>query len=102
MKSKMAFLCLWIVIGGMLTVLMGCPPAVVRVGPPPPPVETYGVPPYPGAAWIPGYWQHRGGEWFWVPGHWERAPRPNAAWIPGHWVERPGGWIWIKGHWEYR
>ncbi len=102
MRKRIALFCLLIMVSGMVSLLMGCPPAVVRVGPPPVRVEVYGTPPYPGAVWIAGYWQHRRGEWFWISGHWERSPRPNAVWIPGHWEERPGGWIWFRGHWEYR
>ena len=102
MRKKIALFCLLIMISGLVTLLMGCPPPIVRVSPPPHRVEVYGTPPYPEAVWIPGYWQHQRGEWVWMPGHWERSPRPNAVWVPGHWEERRGGWVWMKGHWEYR
>ncbi len=102
MREKIALLCISIAIIGMVTLLLGCPPPVVRVAPPPARVEVYGTPPHPEAVWDPGHWEHRGGDWFWIPGHWERPPRPRAVWVPGHWEERPRGWVWFKGHWEYR
>ena len=102
MRKKIALLCISIAVVSMVTLLMGCPPPLVRVAPPPARVEVYGAPPYAGAHWIPGYWEHRGGEWFWIPGHWERVPRANAVWVPGRWEERHGGWVWFKGHWDYR
>jgi hypothetical protein len=101
MKRIAAVLCLMVAVAWLATLSLGCV-AAVRVAPPPPRVEVYGAPPHPEAHWLPGYWEHRGGEWFWVPGHWERPPRPHAVWVPGHWDERPGGWVWFKGHWDYR
>ena len=102
MKRTMVILGLLIVLSGTAILLWGCPPPVVRVRPPEPRVEVYGPPPFPEAAWVPGYWRHRGGEWIWVPGHWGTPPRPHAVWIPGHWEPRGPGWVWRQGHWEYR
>ena len=103
MKKRIAIIGLLVVISGIAIFLLGCPPPpLVRVPPPPARVEVYGAPPFEGAVWIPGYWNHRYGEWVWIPGHWERPRRPNAVWVPGHWEERGGGWIWRPGHWEYR
>jgi hypothetical protein len=41
----------------------------------PPPVMQEPVPavtavPYPGARWVPGYWNWSGQEWVWVKGRW--------------------------------
>ena len=42
MKRSVAIICLLIVIGGIATLLIGCPPPVVRIRPPEPRVEVYG------------------------------------------------------------
>jgi hypothetical protein len=102
MKRSMAIIGLLIVIGGIATLLIGCPPPVVRIRPPEPRVEVYGLPPYPDAVWGPGYWEHREGDWVWAPGHWTKPPRPNGVWVPGHWEPRRGGWVWNPGRWKYR
>jgi len=102
MKRKMAIISLLIILSGIVVLLLGCPPAVVKVRPPEPRVEMYGPPPYPEAVWISGHWKHKKEEWVWVRGHWARPPRLHAVWIPGYWEPRGGGWIWIPGHWEYR
>ena len=46
----------------------------VTVVQPPPnrvdPVPSASAQPYPGARWVPGYWNWSGTEWVWVKGHW--------------------------------
>lgn len=72
----------------------------VRVPPPPPRVEAYGVAPGPGYVWVGGNWAWRGGRYDWAPGRWARPPRRHAAWVPGSWVHRRGGYYWVEGHWR--
>jgi hypothetical protein len=68
-----------------------------------------GVPPRPGWAWVPGWWN--GVLWitgFWRPEvlvgyHWiEAGPGPDGAWVPGYWepdAPAPEGMIWRPGYW---
>jgi hypothetical protein len=70
----------------------------VNVGPPGPPpgyVEHRWHRPGPGAIWIAGHREWRGGTWVWVGGYWGYPPRPGLFWVPGHW--RHG--YWHPGHW---
>jgi hypothetical protein len=73
---------------------------VVRIGPPPPPVEVVPVAPHPGWVWQPGFHRWDGVRYVWVPGHYVRPPYFGARWIPGHWRPSPGGYVWIPGHWR--
>ncbi|HZO21992.1 MAG TPA: hypothetical protein VFB37_05755 [Steroidobacteraceae bacterium] len=73
----------------------------VDVAPPPPRVEEYGAPPYPGYIWLGGYWNWVGGRHEWVSGHWER-PHPHERWVSHHWVHQRDGWHLARGHWERR
>jgi WXXGXW repeat (2 copies) len=75
--------------------------AYVAVAPPPPRVEYYGAPPYPGYFWIGGFWRWGPGGYFWAPGHWT-APRPGFRWVPRHWVRGPRGWHMAGGRWARR
>jgi hypothetical protein len=70
---------------------------VVRVAPPPPPVEVVPAP-RPGYVWDAGHWVWRQGRYVWDAGHWQ-AVRVGYHWVPGHWAERGGGWVWVEGHW---
>jgi hypothetical protein len=72
---------------------------VVMVAPPPPEVETIGVPPQPGYVWIGGYWNWVGTRHEWVAGHWS-APRPGRHWVAYEWVRQGDGWKLHPGHWE--
>ena len=51
----------------------------VRVAPPPPRYGVVGYAPGPGFAWVDGYWDRRGENWFWVQGRWERPPRAACS-----------------------
>ncbi len=70
----------------------------VNVGPPGPPpgyVEHRWHRPGPGAIWIAGHREWRGGTWVWVGGYWGYPPRPGLFWVPGHWRHgycHPGHW----------
>jgi hypothetical protein len=58
------------------------PPLPGPLHPPAPPVILHrppGLPPYPGAVWVPGY--HRGNKW--VPGYWSRPNRHRHRHNPG-------------------
>lgn len=73
----------------------------VAVAPPPPRVEYYGTPPYPGYFWIGGFWRWGPRGYVWAPGHWA-APRPGYRWVPRHWVHGPRGWHAGGGRWVRR
>jgi len=70
----------------------------IAPAPPPPQVEYYGTPPYPGYFWIGGYWAWVGGRYSWVAGHWA-APRPGYRWAPARWVHGADGWHMRGGRW---
>ena len=74
--------------------------AYVRMAPPPPEIEAFGVAPGGGYVWIAGHHAWRGNAYVWVPGHWERPPHEHARWIAGQWNHSEHGWYWIEGHWE--
>jgi hypothetical protein len=61
------------------------------------PVYSRPAAPYPGAVWIPGEWEWRGGRYVYINGYYVHGG--NRVWIPGHWREVPGGYVWDKGHW---
>ena len=73
----------------------------VRIAPPPPRVEYYGVAPHPGWVWIGGFWRWSPGGYLWIRGHWA-APRPGLRWVPRHWVHGPRGWRLAGGRWVPR
>lgn len=72
--------------------------AGVEVAPPPPRVEYYGAPPYPGYIWIGGYWRWAPRGYVWVRGRWA-PPHPGFRWVPRHWVHGPRGWHMAGGRW---
>ncbi len=74
--------------------------AYVRVPPPRPRVEVYGVAPGAGFVWVNGYWAGRGAGYVWTPGYWARPPRPNARWSPGRWEQRHGRYSFQPGCWR--
>ena len=74
--------------------------AYVRVPPPAPRVEVYGLAPGPGFVWVGGYWGWGGGGYAWTPGYWARPPRPHVRWAPGRWERRRGGYQYRPGGWR--
>jgi hypothetical protein len=70
----------------------------VRVAPPPPPVQYYGAPPYPGYVWIGGYWRWAPRGYVWVRGRWT-PPRAGFHWVPRRWVHTRRGWRMAGGRW---
>ena len=73
----------------------------VRVGPPPPIVETRVVAPGPGYVWIPGYHTWDGRAYVWRAGRWDRGPRARARWVSPRWVhDRRHGWYLVDGRWR--
>jgi hypothetical protein len=64
--------------------------------PPPPPAAVYAPPaPYPGYAWVGGYWYPAGGRYAWRAGYWARPPYAGAYWAgPRYYGHRyyPGYW----------
>lgn len=75
-------------------------PGYVRVAPPPPRVEVYGLAPGPGYVWVGGFWDWRGGGYAWTPGYWSRPPRPRAVWVPGYWSHRHDRYYYRRGYWR--
>jgi hypothetical protein len=75
---------------------------VVRIGPPPRPVETIPPPPHdhPGWAWHDGYHRWDGNRYVWVPGYYVEPPHPHAHWVAGHWDHHGEGYVWVEGHWR--
>jgi hypothetical protein len=73
---------------------------VVGSAPPPPIFETVYPAPGPDYFWIGGSWAWHGrwiwspGHYERHP-HFH----PGAGWVNGHWDRRGGGYIWIGGHW---
>ena len=57
---------------------------VVREGPPPPLVESYGpAPAGPGWFWIGGHWARHHGRWIWIGGRWVApAAPPQVVYAP--------------------
>ncbi len=72
----------------------------VRIGPPPPVVETRGPAPFAGAVWVGGYHRWDGNRYVWVPGSWQRPPHPGAHWVPGRWNHAHDGYHWREGRWR--
>lgn len=63
-------------------------------------VETAGVAPSAGQAWVPGHWTREADRWVWKSGQWEARPTPTAIYVPGHWENRADGYIWKEGYWK--
>lgn len=45
-------------------------------------------------------WEPRHHRYVWVRGRWTHPPRAHAAWTPGHWKNRNGEWIFFEGRWK--
>src|SRR5579884_3947861 len=73
---------------------------VGRVPPPPLRYEGRPPAPGPGFIWIDGYWRWDRGRYVWVPGVWQRPPYAGAYWSHGHWDHYPDGWRYHEGHWD--
>jgi hypothetical protein len=95
--------------GFLAVAVIGClayvppPPvdAVYAPGPPPAPVvEVVPAVPYPGAAWIGGYWGWGPAGYYWNRGYWGRPPHPGGAWVPGRWHHHPRGYYYNPGRWR--
>jgi hypothetical protein len=63
------------------------------------PVYVRPVAPYPGAVWVQGEWEWRGGRYEYVPGYWAR-PRGQRVYVEGGWVTGPRGYYWRHGYWR--
>ncbi|HUC85529.1 MAG TPA: YXWGXW repeat-containing protein [Candidatus Acidoferrales bacterium] len=72
---------------------------VVQQPPPPPPEEPVIVAPGPGYVWVSGEWVWNGG-WFWRAGYWGLPPYPHAVWVHGYWYHGAHGWRHFSGHWR--
>ncbi|HEY6450594.1 MAG TPA: hypothetical protein VIX60_07945 [Candidatus Cybelea sp.] len=72
------------------------------VGAPPPPLPVYSQPvaPYPNYQWTPGYWGWGPGGYYWVPGTWVAPPSVGVYWTPGYWgAGYNGAYAWNTGYW---
>ncbi len=71
------------------------------VGVPPPPMPVYSQPvaPYPNYMWTPGYWAWGPAGYYWVPGTWVAPPSVGMYWTPGYWGATGGGYGWNAGYW---
>lgn len=87
-------------IGGTTEVSPGETTTVVSEPPPPAPVDTtVVVTPGPDYVWIGGEWIWNG-QWVWVAGHWGLPPYPHAVWVRGYWHRGTYGWRRTPGHWH--
>lgn len=78
--------------GAQINVYLGTPPPLrYEVQPPMP---------FPGAAWVGGYWQPNGRQYQWMPGRWQQPPYPNAYWNHPHYDHFRQGWKYDQGHWD--
>ena len=70
------------------------------VGAPPPPLPVYSQPvaPYPNYQWTPGYWGWGPAGYYWVPGTWVAPPSVGVYWTPGYWGAGYNGGVRV----EYR
>ena len=75
---------------------------VVRIGPPPRPVERIPPPPHehPNWAWHSGYHRYDGHQYVWVPGYYANPPHAHARWVDGHWVHQGNGYVYREGYWR--
>lgn len=71
----------------------------VQAAPPAARTEVYIAAPGPGYIWIDGEWIWRGG-WYWRSGYWAYPPYRGAIWIHGGWNHGPRGWYHSPGHWR--
>jgi hypothetical protein len=74
----------------------------VRVTPPPIVLETRPPAPYPTYVWRPGYHRWIGRRFVWAPGTWARPPYRGAIWVSGRWDHEHRGYFWRSGHWARR
>lgn len=72
----------------------------IQVGtPPPPPRADYRAwnRPAPGAVWIAGHNEWRGGRWVWIGGYYDYPPRRGGYWVPARYHHG----YYYPGHWAY-
>ena len=77
-----------------ISVVIGIAPPPIRYEPPPPP------PPAPEMVWVGGFWAPHGHEYRWVGGHYEHPPFAGAYWSHGHYDHYSDGWRFDEGHWD--
>ena len=71
-----------------------------RREPPPLRYEARPRMPGPGYVWVDGYWNWDRGRYVWVPGVWQRPPYAGAYWSHGHYDHYNDGWHYHEGHWD--
>jgi hypothetical protein len=74
----------------------------VGIGPPALIVETRPPAPYPTYVWRTGYHRWVGGQYVWAGGAWVRPPYRGAVWVPGRWDHERRGYFWRAGRWGRR
>jgi hypothetical protein len=98
MKKQIMTVICGLVLAGTLT---AGAQIVVRIGPPPRPVERIPPPVHAGWVWHAGYHRWDGSHYVWVPGEYAEPPYAHARWVDGHWAHRRGGYVWVEGHWRH-
>jgi hypothetical protein len=73
----------------------------IRLGPPPPRREVVVSAPYPGAIWVPGFYEYDNG-YVWRPGRWQAAPAPGQRWIAPRYVRHGDHYDYYAGQWKDR
>src|SRR4051812_20586670 len=71
----------------------------VNAEPPAPVAEYRAYPPGPGYAWIDGYWDWSGYDWYWVRGYWAPA-RPDYYYVRPTYVIVNGRHVYRRGYWS--
>ena len=49
--------------------------------------------------WIEEEWTPSGGTYVFKGGYWAAPPFAGARWHRGHWQHTRRGWVWRPGHW---
>jgi len=56
--------------------------------------------PGPGYAWIQGYWDWTGADWYWVSGVLETPARPGFFYVGPRYVVVGGRHVYERGYWH--
>ncbi|MGH7729083.1 MAG: YXWGXW repeat-containing protein [Vulcanimicrobiaceae bacterium] len=72
----------------------------IQIGPPVPVYEPIPPPPAAYLVWVPGWYRWDEGRYEWHPGYYARPPFPGAFWVPGRW-QHGHGWHYAYGYWRH-
>ena len=76
------------------------PGGYIQQPPPGVQLESPGISPYPGMAWIPGHQEWNGSQYTWRSGQWVYLPAGYTQFVPGKWQNNQYGWYWVNGYWR--